>query len=54
MKKSCKIVKSSLFILQAEGYDIIACLAVNDPYVMAAWGKDMEADGKVRLLQALM
>ena len=36
-----------LNLLQAEGYTVIACLAVNDPFVMAAWGEDVKASGKV-------
>ena len=36
--------------IKAKGIDEIAALAVNDPFVMAAWGKQGEADGKVALL----
>lgn len=36
--------------LKAAGAEVIACVAVNDPFVMAAWGKDKEAEGKVRML----
>uniref|UniRef100_A0A1A9VFL3 Peroxiredoxin-5 n=1 Tax=Glossina austeni TaxID=7395 RepID=A0A1A9VFL3_GLOAU len=28
----------------------IICISVNDPFVMAAWGKEHGADGKVRML----
>ena len=30
--------------LKAKGVDRIACIAVNDPFVMAAWQKDQGAD----------
>lgn len=36
--------------LRAAGVAAIACLAVNDPYVMAAWGEAAGATGKVDLL----
>jgi glutaredoxin/glutathione-dependent peroxiredoxin len=36
--------------LKAKGVDTIACIAVNDAWVMDAWGKDQGAEGKVTLL----
>jgi peroxiredoxin len=36
--------------LKAKGIDEIACTAVNDPFVMGAWSKDADADGKVTML----
>ncbi len=36
--------------LKAKGVDTIACLAVNDAFVMSAWGKSAGADGKVTML----
>nr|CAH0104469.1 unnamed protein product [Daphnia galeata] len=35
---------------KSKGIDEIVCVSVNDPFVMAAWGKDQNADGKVRML----
>tara|TARA_R110000782_G_scaffold78276_3_gene155056 strand:- start:101627 stop:102124 length:498 start_codon:yes stop_codon:yes gene_type:complete len=36
--------------LKAKGVDEIACTAVNDAFVMGAWGKSAAADGKVTML----
>jgi peroxiredoxin len=35
--------------LKAKGVDTIACLAVNDPFVMGAWGKEHKAGDIVML-----
>jgi glutaredoxin/glutathione-dependent peroxiredoxin len=36
--------------LKAKGVDMIAITSVNDVHVMAAWGRHLEADGKVVML----
>jgi len=36
--------------LQAKGVDTIACMAVNDVFVMNAWGKSVNVGDKVRML----
>ncbi|CAF1069510.1 unnamed protein product [Rotaria sordida] len=32
------------------GYDTIVCVTVNDPFVSQAWAKQLNAEGKVRVL----
>ncbi|MFZ5835407.1 MAG: peroxiredoxin [Pseudomonadota bacterium] len=36
--------------IKAKGVDTIACLSVNDAFVMGAWGKDRNAGDKVLML----
>jgi len=36
--------------LKAKGVDTIACMAVNDVFVMKAWGESSKASGKVEML----
>lgn len=40
----------NLGALKAKGVDEVWCVAVNDGYVMAAWGKELGAIGKIRML----
>ena len=35
---------------KARGIDTVACTSVNDHHVLAAWGKDTGADGRILLL----
>ena len=36
--------------LVAKGIELIACVSVNDAFVMGAWGKGQKADGKIVML----
>ncbi|KAM4546423.1 peroxiredoxin-5, mitochondrial [Fundulus diaphanus] len=36
--------------LRSKGLQEVVCISVNDAFVMAAWGKEHGADGKVRML----
>ncbi len=36
--------------IKAKGVDEVACTAVNDVFVLSAWGKDTGAEGKITML----
>ena len=46
---ACVLI-ATLNELKAKGVDEIACTAVNDAFVMGAWGKSAGADEKVTML----
>jgi peroxiredoxin len=51
----CSKIHLPGFVDQAQavtdkGVDTIACISVNDAFVMDAWGKDQHVDGKILML----
>eukprot|EP00438_Fugacium_kawagutii_P016138 Skav207694 [mRNA] locus=scaffold3057:122108:136054:- [translate_table: standard] len=36
--------------LKAAGAEVVACVSVNDAFVMKAWGEQQKVEGKVRML----
>ena len=36
--------------LKAKGVDTVACIAVNDAFVMGAWARDQDVDGRILML----
>ncbi|PIK61521.1 peroxiredoxin-5 [Apostichopus japonicus] len=36
--------------MKSKGIDLVACISVNDPFVMEAWGDNLKATGKIRML----
>ncbi len=41
---------SSFDQIKAKGVDTIACIAINDAWVMDAWAQDQQVDGKITML----
>ena len=37
-------------VLKSKGVEVVACVSVNDAFVMDAWGKSQGATGKIRML----
>ena len=49
-KNTCRVLLIRLNAIKAKGVDTIACMAVNDMFVMDAWGNSAGAGGKVLML----
>ena len=47
-----KKLKSIYFHFQSLGFDLIVCVAVNDPFVMSAWAESLKTKDKVRYLSS--
>jgi len=52
---TCSSIHCPGFVLNAlqlknKGVDVVACTAVNDPFVLDAWSKSQNADGKILFL----
>ncbi|MBM3554800.1 MAG: peroxiredoxin [Alphaproteobacteria bacterium] len=41
---------NNLDAIKKKGFDTVACLSVNDAFVMGAWSRDQKADGKITFL----
>ena len=46
----CPASSSKADELKAKGVDEVACIAVNDAFVLQAWAESSDADGKVTML----
>jgi len=40
--------------MKAKGISVIACLSVNDPFVMEAWCKEQKGTGKIVMLSDVL
>lgn len=40
----------NLGALKEKGVDSVVCIAVNDPFVLTAWARDQDVDGRITML----